>query len=63
MRTNKLTLHVCRQKDHNVFCPRCGIVIPPETKSIASPTHAGVHYHPRCLYSVAEQVGIRIQWA
>ncbi len=58
-----LTLKVMKQKQSNQFCPRCGGIIPPETKCIPSPTHGDVQYHPNCLYALAEQVGCRIQYA
>ncbi len=60
---NVLTFHVIKQKCTNQFCPRCGVVIPPETKCIPSPTHGDVHYHPNCFYALAEGTGCRIQYA
>ncbi len=64
MRTrNVLTVQVQREKDVNVFCPRCGLVVPLETKCIPSPTRPEVHYHAACMYAMAAQLQRPIQWA
>lgn len=64
MRTRKvLTLSLAREKNPNQFCPRCGVLVPQETKCIASPTRPDVHYHADCFYALAEGIGCRIQWA
>ena len=59
---NILTLHVVREKEPNVFCPRCGLVVPPETKCIPSPTRPEVHYHAACMYAMAEQLRRPVLW-
>jgi hypothetical protein len=58
-----LTLRLMKQKQCNQFCPRCGGIIPPETKCISSPTHGDVQYHPSCFYALAANIGCRIQYA
>ncbi len=60
---NVLTLRVVRQKQTNHFCPRCGVIIPPETKCIPSPNHQDVQYHLNCFYALVQQVGCRVQYA
>jgi hypothetical protein len=63
LKTKTLTLRVSKQQLCNQFCPRCGGVIPLETKCIPSPTHRDVQYHPKCLYALAAQIGCRIRYA
>jgi hypothetical protein len=60
---NCFTLQITREKDANVFCPRCGLVVPRETKCIASPSNPLVHYHPNCLLTMAESLGRNVVWA
>jgi hypothetical protein len=60
---NILRLSLVSEKKPNQFCPRCGLVVPQETKCIASPTRPEVHYHPDCFYALAQGVGCLIQWA
>ena len=60
---NVLTLHIRREKEVNVFCPRCGLVVPPNTKCIPSPTRPEVHYHAACMYAMVEQLRRPILWA
>ena len=59
---NILKLRIERESTTNAFCPRCGLVVPPYTRFIPSPTRPEEHYHARCLLSLAEQLGSRIQW-
>lgn len=61
--TNCLTLHLTREKDVNVFCPRCGLIVPRDTKCIPSPSNPQVHYHPNCLLTMAAALGRNISWA
>jgi hypothetical protein len=58
-----LTLRVMLQKGHNRFCPRCGVVIPPQTKCIPSPTHEDVQYHVKCFYAMAQHIGCPVKVA
>jgi hypothetical protein len=58
-----LTLRVMVQKRPNQFCPRCGVVVPPDTKCIPSPTHQDVEYHVSCFYALAQQIGCPVQVA
>ena len=58
-----LTLPLTKTVLPNQFCPRCGLVVPPQTKCIPSPSRPEVHYHPDCFYALAQKVGCRIHWA
>ncbi len=57
------TLHIIKEKESNMFCPRCGVVVPPNTKCIASPSRPQVHYHPDCLLTMARSLGRQVVWA
>lgn len=59
---NILKLKIERESMSNAFCPRCGLVVPPDTRFIPSPTRPEEHYHARCLLALAEQLGRQIQW-
>lgn len=64
MRERKvLTVNVIRETEYNIFCPRCGVVVPRDTHCVPSPTRPEMHYHPKCLFSMAEQLGRPILWA
>lgn len=58
-----LTLHITRETENNVFCPRCGLIVPRDTKCIASPSNPQVHYHPNCLLTMAASLGRNVVWA
>ncbi|MBI3663964.1 MAG: hypothetical protein HY234_13060 [Acidobacteria bacterium] len=59
---NILKLRIERESTQNAFCPRCGLVVPPYTRFIPSPTRPEEHYHAKCLLALAEQLGSHIQW-
>jgi len=59
---NILKLLIERESAQNAFCPRCGVIVPPYTRFIPSPTRPEEHYHARCLLAMAEQLGSPIQW-
>jgi hypothetical protein len=59
---NILKLRIERESTQNAFCPRCGLVVPPYTRFIPSPTRPEEHYHAKCLLALAEQLGSSIQW-
>ena len=57
------TLHIVKEKDSNMFCPRCGVVVPRDTQCIPSPSNPLVHYHPNCLVNMARNLGQQVVWA
>ena len=57
------TLHMMRETETNVFCPRCGVVVPRDTHCIPSPSNPQVHYHPNCLITMARGLGQNVVWA
>lgn len=61
--TNVLTVNVLREQEDNMFCPRCGVVVPRDTHCVPSPTRPEVHYHPQCLVALAQQLGRPVVWA
>jgi hypothetical protein len=63
MPKNVLTVNVIREKEPNMFCPRCGVVVPRDTHCVPSPTRPEIHYHPQCLLTLAQTLGRPILWA
>lgn len=62
-KTDCLTLHIVKETQSNMFCPRCGVVVPPNTQCIASPSRPQIHYHPDCLLAMARNLGRQVVWA
>ncbi len=62
-KTTCFTLHMVRERERNVFCPRCGLLVPQNTSCIPSPSNPLVHYHPNCLVSMAASLGRNVVWA
>jgi hypothetical protein len=60
---NVLVVRIQKEREQNIFCPRCGVIVPPGTKCIPSPTREEVHYHASCFLAFAEQLGRRIAWS
>jgi hypothetical protein len=63
MKKNVLVVRIQKEREPNVFCPRCGVIVPPGTRCIPSPTREEVHYHANCFLRFAQQLGGRIEWA
>jgi hypothetical protein len=62
VKENNLTLRIQKEQNANVFCPRCGLIVPLHTKCIPSPTRPEVHYHANCMLTLAERLGRRVEW-